>query len=186
MNTSAISSKPSYSKRDPACGSKGQILFVGNVKLEPFDETKEPYLSDPATAVLVIDVMASPGYEDVPFHFVTLELKIVGPSGARFVRHSAVSNYFWEVPHSVSPVIWVEKEIATPWLRIRDFDDSTGLLHLGAPGTGRTYFVGIGGFPAGSALEFTVFASASEARVTNCELTIANLHAGQALDGYLS
>src|SRR5215208_400177 len=105
----------SYSKNDPACGSKNQIVFVGNVQLQNFTETDEPYLSDPATAVLVIDVIASPGYESVNFHFVTLELKIVEPNGARFVAHSGRNNYHWEVPSdanaSPSDVYWVEKAI---------------------------------------------------------------------------
>jgi hypothetical protein len=185
MNTSTIRSKPSYSKNDPACGSKGQIVFVGNVKLDPFTETEELYLSDPATAVLVIDVIASPGYEGVPFHFVTLELKIVGPNGARFVPYSEIPNYeFWEVPDDADPSIWVEKVIATSWLRIRDKYDRIAILS--GPGNGRTYFVGIGGLLEGSALQFTAFASASETRVTNCELTIADLHVDERLDGYLS
>ena len=186
MNTSTIRSKPSYSKKDPACGSKNQILFVCNVKLTPPTETKEPYLSDPATAVLVIDVIASPAYEDVDFHFVTLELKIVGPNGARFVDHSERYNYHWDVPNdaSASRVIWREKVIATSWLRIRE-DWVDDLSRAGAPGDGRTYFVGIGGFPERSGLEFTAFASASKTRETNCELTIADLHVGETLDGYL-
>jgi hypothetical protein len=131
-------------------------------------------------------VIASPGYEGVDFHFVTLELKIVGANGARFVPHSQRSNYYWEVPSdaSASPVIWVEKEIATSWLRIRDHYDRIAILS--GPGNGRTYYVGIGGLPEGNALQFTGFASASETRVTNCELTIADLHTGETLDGYLS
>jgi hypothetical protein len=175
-----------YSKNDPACGSKDQIVFVGNVHLQNFTETEDRYLSDPAAAVLVIDVIASPGYESVNFHFVTLELKIVGANGARFVDHSGRNNYHWEVPSDANAnpndVYWVEKVIATSWLRIRE--DKTALLS--GPGNGRTYYVGIGGLPGGNALQFTAFASASETRVTNCELTIADLKAGETLPGYLS
>ena len=142
-------------------------------------------MSDPATAVLVIDVIASPAYAGVDFHFVTLELKIVGPNGARFVDHSGRNNYHWDVPDTTSPVIWREKTIATEWLRIRE-DWVADLSRAGAPGDGHTFFVGIGGLPSGSKLKFTAFASASKTRETNCELTIADLQVGQSLDGYLS
>jgi hypothetical protein len=170
-----------YWKNDPACGSKNQIVFVGNVEL------KDPTVTGTAEPLLVIDVIARPGYELVEFHFITLELKIVGPKGARFVPHSTRSNYFWEVPddpNAPPPVIWREKVIATEWLRTRCFHDKIDILS--GQGNGTTFDVGIGGLPGGKALEFTAFASASETRVTNCKLTIADLKVGQRLAGYLS
>ena len=83
------------------------------------------------------------------FHFVTLEVAIQAPVGARFVDHSQRDNYHREVPADPSTAIgpdpdavfWVEGAAAATSLRIRD--DETALLS--SPGNGRTYRVGIAG-----------------------------------------
>lgn len=185
-----------YSKADPDCGSPEQMVFVGNVRLEEFSEP-DASLTDPASAVLTIDVIASPENELRPFYFVTLILQIVGLSGARFVDHSGRNNFHWDVladpattihafdPPDADVIYWAEDvDTVAPTSTLRIRDDMTNLLS--SPGNGRTYFVGIAGVSAADALQFRALASACDVRMTSCELTIADLHAGEALPGYLS
>ena len=173
------------SKNDPDCVSTNKIIFVGNVHLRNYTENDPLYQLKPATLELVIDVIAPPGYEFVAFHDIVLILEILGPVGAQFVEHSGRNNYLWGVPHPSLPNAWVEVGIgaATPRLRIRT---TAGNL-LSGPNNGATYFVGIAGVPADGALQFTAFASANQvlAVASSCAVTIADLHAGDDLVGYL-
>jgi len=187
---------PKSSKLDPNCGSLEQVVFVGNVRLEEFFEP-DLSMADPASSVLTIDVIASPGNDLRPFYFVTLILRLVSPDGARFVDHSGRNNFHWDVladpataerafepPIPGSSVVWAEDfddVPSTSTLRIRD--DITTLLS--SPSNGRTYFVGIAGLTTTDALDFRALASASDYRMSSCDLTIADLHAGEALPGYI-
>jgi len=185
---------PTYSKTDPDCGSPEQVAFVGNVRLDAIDP--DAGLAEPATAVLTVDVIASPGNELRSFQFVTLILQIVGPADARFVDHSGRSNFHWDVladpattihafdPPDADVMYWAEDvDTVAPTSTLRIREDMTDLLS--SPGNGRTYVVGIAGVTAADALQFRALASACDVRMTSCELTIADLHAGEALPGYI-
>ena len=174
-----------FSKNDLDCVSTNKIIFVGNVHLRNYIENDPLYQLKPATLELVIDVIAPPGYEFVAFQNIILILEILEPNGAQFVEHSGRNNYLWGVPHPGMPNAWVEMNIgaATPRLRIRT---TAGNL-LSGPNNGATYFIGVAGVPADGALQFTAFASASQvlAVASSCAVTIADLHAGDSLGGYL-
>jgi hypothetical protein len=185
---------PTYSKTDPDCGSPDQVVFVGNIRLESIDP--DPNQADPASAVLTIDVIASPGNELRSFQFVTLILQIVEPTDARFVDHSGRNNFHWDVladpattnhafdPPDADTMYWAEDvDTVAPTSTLRIREDMTNLLS--SPDNGRTYFVGVAGIKGLNVLEFKALASACDVRMTSCELTIANLHAGEALLGYI-
>lgn len=184
-----------FLKTDPDCGSPEQMIFVGNVRLDNFTEP-EAGPADLATAALTIDVIASLGNELRPFQFVTLILQILAPDGARFVDHTGRGNFHWDVladpattTHAFEPpdadvLYWAEDvDTAAPTSTLRIREDMTNLLS--SPGNGRTYAVGIAGVSAEDALQIKALASACDARTTSCELTIADLHTGDALPGYI-
>lgn len=192
---------PKYWKTDPDCGPPDQVVFVGTVRLEEFTEP-DVGMTDPASAVLTIDVIASASttidQASRWFHFVTLVLQIVEPTDARFVNHSDRRNFHWDVlsdpaktdhafePPDAEKIYWAEDiDTIRPTSTLRIREDMTKLLS--SPGNGRTYSVGIAGIDRGAALEVKALASACDVRMTNCELTIvANLvAAGEALPGYI-
>ena len=165
-------------------------MFIGNVSFDEFTET-DTSITDPATFILTIDVISAPGTSNWMFHFVTLEVAIQAPVGARFVDHSQRDNYHREVPADPSTAIgpdpdavfWVESAAAATSLRIRD--DETALLS--SPGNGRTYRVGIAGLddPETVPLQVTAAAAASLGRESTCRLVLNELHDGDHIAGYL-
>lgn len=169
-----------YSKNDPNCDSTNRIIFVGNVHLRDYNERDKRYLSN-ANTVLVIDVIASPSW-DVGFYDVNLELQIQSPNDALFVDHSGRNNYRWDIPDGAGG--WIEN--VTPTARLRVHRDQGDLLS--GTGNGLTFYVGLAGVSASDALKFTAVASAKEVRATtsSCEVTIADLHNGEGIPGYLS
>lgn len=165
---------------DPACAPESQvvfapsrILFIGNVGFGDYGESDPRYLSDPANAELLLDVIARPGYEGVHFQNMRLYLRILSPAGVRFVEHGARNNYARDVLSESSD-----------WLRIRE--DEVNLLS-GAY-NGKTYRIGIAGMPAGATLQFTAFAEAIDVRAntSSCVVTISELHEGDGIRGYLT
>jgi hypothetical protein len=174
---------------DADCESAGRTVFIGNVGLAAFEEPDKG-LAGPATAMLTIDVISTPGSSSWKFHFVTLELALEAPPAARFVDHSGRQNYHREVLADPAAAInadpdllyWAESDDPATVIRIRE--DETALLS--GPSTGRTYYVGIAGFgPDTDALRLTAVAAGSLVRETSCHLVIDQLRLGDRLAGHL-
>lgn len=173
---------------DPDCASAGRTVFLGNVGLVEFHEPDQD-LVNPATAMLSIDVISAPGTSDWLWHFVTLELVMQAPEGARFVHHTERQNYHREIladPDArIRPepdaVYWVESNAPATTLRVRE--DLTALLS--GPGNGRTYYVGVEGLNADAALQLSAVASGSLVRESTCHLVLDQLQPGDHISGYL-
>ena len=69
---------------------------------------------------------------------------------------------------------------------LKNDPDIAGNL-LPGPTNGATYYVGLAGVSADGVLQFTAFASANQVLsvASSCAVTIADLHAGGRLGGYL-
>lgn len=174
---------------DPECESAGRTVFIGNVGLTGYDEPDKT-IADPATTMLAIDAISSPGTSGWCFHFVTLVLQIEAPAEAMFVNHSGRDNYHREVLADPAAVItpdpdvayWSESNDASRTLRIRE--DETALLS--SDGNGRTCYVGVAGVGTDTgALRFTAIAAGSLVRETSCHLVIDELRPGDRIAGYL-
>lgn len=177
----------SFTKNDPSCSSAQRIVFVGNIRRVSYIETDPRYQSPnpDATAELLIDILASPGYERVQFREITLVLEILEPTGVRFVEHSARNNFKWGIPEPSRPGQWLEASPGTPTTRLRIRWEANNLLS--GPGNGLSHRLGIGGLAATTPLRFTAEASASEVKAVaaSCGITIAELLPGESLPGYL-
>ena len=173
---------------DAECASAGRTVFVGNIGLVDFEELDKS-VTNPATSMLSIDVISSPGTSEWLFHFVTLELVIQAPEGARFVNHSQRGNYHRElrtdpaalIKSEPDAVYWVESNEPGTTLRIRE--DATA--RLSSLGNGRTYYVGLEGLDTGAALQVSVVAAGSLVRESTCHIVLDDLHPGDRLPGYL-
>jgi hypothetical protein len=171
---------------DIDCESAGTTVFIGNVGLSDFQEPRAD-VANPATAILSIDVISTPGSQAWTFHFVTLLLQIETPAKVMFVNHSGRGNYHREVLADPAVGItdasyWSESDDASRTLRIRE--DETALLS--SDGNGRTYHVGVAGVSTDTeALRFTAIAAGSLVRETSCHLVIDELRAGDRIAGYL-
>jgi hypothetical protein len=173
---SSYHNAPDNSDRESAGGA----VFIGNVGLSDYQEP-EPGITEPATAMLTIDVISPPGSQHWKFHFVTLALQIDAPAGALFVDHSQRGNYHREVP-GPAVAYWTESGEPAATLRVRE--DQTTLLS--GPGNGRTYYVGIAGVGADlAALRFSAVAAGSLVRESSCHLVVDDLRAGDRIPGYL-
>jgi len=143
-----------YIKDDPACDAE---IFVGNVKLQPFTEQAGFNQTPPATAELIIDVMASPTLVRVEFTDIALILEITAPAGAQFVEHSARSKFLWGLPSGQS---WVEAMPGPSTTRLRLRHRSGSLLS--GPGNGLSHRVGVAGLAAGAAVSIHAVATAKK------------------------
>ena len=166
---------------DIDCESAGTAVFIGNIDLSHFQEPRAD-LSNPATAILAIDVISAPGSQAWAFHFVTLLLQIEAPADALFVHHSGRGNFHREVPSDPTGVYWVESNEPAPRVRIRE--DATALLS--GDGNGRTYYIGVAGAGSGlGPLRFAASAEASLVREKSCHLVIGDMQVGDRIAGYL-
>ena len=169
------------------CESAGTAVFIGNIELSDFQKPRAD-LSNPATAILAIDVISAPGSQAWAFHFVTLLLQIEAPVDALFVHHSGRGNFHREVPNDPTPEfggepagsIGVESNEPAPRVRIRE--DATALLS--GDGNGRTYYIGVAGAGSGlGPLRFAASAEASLVREKSCHLVIGDMQVGDRIAG---
>ena len=176
---------------DLDCEAAGRTVFIGNVGLTGGYSEPDTTIANPATSILAIDVISSPGTSGWQFHFVTLELQIEAPAEAVFVNHSDRDNYHREVLADPAALIrpepdlayWTESNDTTKTLRIRE--DETALLS--SDGNGRTFYVGVAGVSADTEpLRFTAVAAGSLVRESTCHLVIDEMKLGDRIPGYLS
>ena len=168
-----------YLKQDPFCDA--EIVFVGNVKLQPFTESNKFPLPH-ATAELRIDVLASPAFLKVEFKEIALVLDIKSPGDVQFVNHSVRNNFRWGIPKGAS---WMEPATAEPTSRLR-VRMPAGFL-LSGPNNGLSHRIGVHGLPPGGALNINASATANRVTATtaSCALMIQDLHVGDRIGGYM-
>ena len=171
-----------YVKDDPTCQS--DIVFVGNVHLGAFTET-DPELLPPATAELVIDILAPyPKYNLVEFKEITMILEIKHPDGVQFVEHSnRNSGFSWGIPSDAS---WDESTPGAPTSKLRVRWEAGNLVS--GEGNGLTHYLGLNGLPSDTAVTLSAVATADVvvATTSSCPLQIEDFHVGESIGGYLS
>lgn len=158
-------------------------VFVGNVKLQPYSESKSLGPCPHATAELIIDVLASPDFLHARFRDIALVLQIASPSDARFVEHSARNNFRWG---TLVDGVWLESAPGPPACKLR-LRTPSGLL-LSGPGNGLSHREGLHGVCSCTTLNIRAVVTAKRQgqQVSSCPLVISDLKVGERITGYMN
>jgi hypothetical protein len=165
---------------DARCAA--DTVFVGNVKLAPYTESKDFAPCPHATAELIIDVLASPDYLHARFRDIALVLQIASPSDARFVEHSARNNFRWG---TLVDGAWLESAPGPPTCKLR-LRTPCGSL-LSGPGNGLSHRMGLHGVCSCTTLDIRAVVTAKHdgQPVSSCPLVIRDLAVGTRISGYM-
>lgn len=165
---------------DARCAA--DTVFVGNVRLAAYTESKDFGPCPHATAELIIDVLASPDYMHAPFREIALVLQIASPSDVRFVEHSARNNFRWG---TLADGVWLEPAPGPPTCQLRLRTPSSSLLS--GPGNGLSHRVGLHGVCSCTTLNIRAAVTAKHEGepVSSCPLVIRDLGVGTRINGYL-
>ncbi len=170
------------SKTNPACNSADDIVYIGNVKLIPYDEPNKPkYNPHPANFFLQFDVLSDEAHKNDLFTNVRVELEMVQPAAARFVHYTGGDNYPWKI---FSAGNWLDAPavVATSQLLIH-VSGNIYLLHGGGT-TGKTFRVGISSPVNNIQFKAVVTADRITEGAPGCQLLIG-LDAGDSSKPYL-